>query len=151
MTFFCTKKGDHMTQIIPIRKWSIYLCHGTSWPQLWMSTRFIIHHFSALLVSKQGDGGELMSRQIEVRVFECSQLEEETFRSSYHVSQSLIWCWGGVGASLSNGDTPSSFPCFLSKRNENLSRWKMFVCYSPVSGMNKCQRGVSHFTASCYT
>lgn len=45
-----------------------------------------------------------MSRQIEVRASECSQLEEETFRSSYQVSHSLIWYRGGAGASLSNDE-----------------------------------------------
>ncbi len=38
-----------------------------------------------------------MSRQIEVRVSECSQLEEETFRSSYQVSVSYMVLRGVQG------------------------------------------------------
>ena len=143
----------------PSRRWSINFSHGKSWPQLGITTRFIIHHLPALLVSKQGEQGEqgergleLMSRQIGVRVLKCSQLEEETFGSRYRVSQSHIWYWGGAGASLSHGDTPSRF-CHsspaTSPTKKNLSVGKMFFCLSPGVKAYSCgqmpERGLTRY------
>lgn len=52
-----------------------------------------------------------MSKQIEVRVFECSQLEEEIFKAAIRFHSVLYGMVGVQGrASPSHGDTPSSFP-----------------------------------------
>lgn len=140
----------------PSRRWSINFSHGKSWPQLGITIRFIIHHLPTLLVSKQGEqwerGLELMSRQIGARVLKCSQLEEETFGSRYRVSQSHIWSWGGAGASLNHGDTPSRF-CHSSPQQlpcqKNLSWGKMFFCHSPAVKAYSCgqmpERGLTRY------
>lgn len=83
-----------------------------------MPTRFIYLSLPCTTALRgTGERGlELMSRQIEVRLFECSQLEEDTFISSYWVSQSLYGIGGVAGGPPSNEATPSSLPHSSSQR-----------------------------------
>lgn len=93
-----------------------------------MPTRFIYSSLPCTTgLRGTGERGlELMSRQIEVRLFECSQLEEDTFISSYWVSQSLYGIDGVQGRPqamvllLPAYLTPLHSD-FLIRRNENLS------------------------------
>lgn len=85
-----------------------------------MPTRFIYLSLPCTTALRgTGERGlELMSRQIEVRlwIWECSQLEEDTFISSYWVSQSLYGIGGVAGGPPSNEATPSSLPHSSSQR-----------------------------------
>lgn len=79
-----------------------------------------------------------------MRVFECSQLEQETFSDSYQVSKSLIRDGGAADEILPPGSLHSSgSPDLLTRAKENLRMWQMFVC-CPL--LDKCQCEVSSFS-----
>lgn len=142
----------------PSRTLTINFGHVRADPSSKCQHNLFTCHLPSLLVSKLEGGRkrlkELMSEQIEVRLYECSQLLEETFRGCYWVSHSLYGIEGEQGrpwAMLIVLPVSLTFlrRDFLTRRAKNLSRRKMLVCYSPV--LDKCQREVSCVTASCYT
>lgn len=142
----------------PSRILSIHFSHVRTDPSSKCQHNLLTCHLPSLRVSKLEGGRkrlkELMSGQIEVRLHECSQLLEETFGGCYWVSHSLYGIEGEQGrpwAMLIVHPASLTFlrRDFLSRGAKNLSRRKMFVCYSPV--LDKCQREISCVTASCYT
>lgn len=112
-----------------------------------------LHYWSLNREGRGGRGLGLMSTQIE-----CSQLKEETFRSCYQVSKSLIRYWGGVGASLSTGDSsPASLhspPQRLPPEKKGEPRHVENVCLlqpkvRPAFGRMP-ERDLTHYNALLY-
>lgn len=73
--------------------------------------------------------GKVSVDKLEWEYLNVSQLEIENLRSSYRVSQSLIWYWGGAGVSLSNADSPGSVP----PSSSSSCFWKKFILQARLS------------------
>lgn len=99
-----------------------------------------------------------MSRQIKVRHFGCSQLQEDTFKSSYWVTRSLYGNHEVRGRPRATTGELTALLATVTSSTEDTGTFackekKKLVFYSPVLGLllDKSQREVSFVTASCYT